>query len=262
MAKILVNGEWFEELSSTSYYEAQFEQIVIDQARFLYPEYHVVPFKVSVVSDDDAAKPDLALIDKYYRFWWVVEVEMAHHSFEQHVIPQVRTLSRAYYRDAEAAHLCSKCSLLDLDQCKDMMKGKQPRVLVILNAPKPDWIKPLNDFNAIVAVLQIFRSEKNVQIYRVNGEHPAMSPDVLSECCFDRLLPRMLLIESPAGVGVPKGGRTKVYYENTVSEWERIDAQDKVWFSPIKANPLSTAYSYELLRNADGTLTLRERRRL
>src|SRR6266481_6307133 len=102
MARILLGDEWFEEMASTSLYETEFENILFQEAVRIFPEYHPVPFKTIVLSDDGDAKADFALIHRDYRSWWVVEAEMGHHSLDHHVLPQIRCLSRATYADAEA----------------------------------------------------------------------------------------------------------------------------------------------------------------
>jgi len=94
MARILFNGNWFEEISPSSFYETDFENLVFRQAEILYPDYQLVPFKLTVTSEFGSAKPDFALIDRAYRNWWVGEIEIASHPFETHVLPQVEVLSK------------------------------------------------------------------------------------------------------------------------------------------------------------------------
>src|SRR5688572_1513008 len=108
MARILYNDEWFDEIASHGHYEAEFEVVLLQEAQRLFPNYFLVDFKTPVVSESDADSraADFALIHKTYRGWWVVEVELGHHSFEGHVLPQVRTLARAKYGAPEVEHLC------------------------------------------------------------------------------------------------------------------------------------------------------------
>jgi hypothetical protein len=55
-----------------------------------------------LTSEYGSKKPDLALIDRDYRAWWVVEVELAHHSLHHHVLPE--TTSRAVWLAEAAKH--------------------------------------------------------------------------------------------------------------------------------------------------------------
>ena len=258
MARILSQREWFDQIAPTAIYETEFESIVTSYADVLYPEFHVVPFKATVYADDAAAKADLALIDRNYREWWVAEVEMGHHSFETHVLPQVRTLSRAVYGEDEARWLAAKCKQLSIARLLDMMKGNQPRVLVIVNTPRPIWGPSLRRHDASLAIVEIFRSRKNEILFRLNGEHPARLPDFLSACVFDSLLPRFLIVNSPGALNAPPRSRISIFYHDQLTQWERIDSFDRVWLAPIGPNPLSPSMKYEILRRSDGEMAFKE----
>ena len=110
--RLLVKGEWFEAVSSEGQYESDFESLVRGRARFLFPTYQVVLFKKAVESEDGRKVPDLALIDSKYRYWWVVEVEMAHHSLYNHVIPQVEVFARGRYSEEHCDYLADQCDAL------------------------------------------------------------------------------------------------------------------------------------------------------
>src|SRR5258708_31833401 len=141
MARILVNGEWYEEVSGG--YETDFEGVVMEQAPLLFGQYHFVPFKRTVESDVGNARADFALIERNYRGWWIGEVEMTHHPFEGHVVPQVQCLSRGAYNDVHVDHLCRKCLDLERLRMAEMIKGKQPRVVVVVNGHVPGWSERL-----------------------------------------------------------------------------------------------------------------------
>jgi len=258
MARILSQGEWFEQIASTAIYESEFESIVTAYGDALYPEYYVVPFKTTVYADDAAAKADLALIEKNYREWWVAEVEMGHHSLESHVLPQVRTLSRAVYGEEEVRRLASKCPALDIARLVDMTKGTQPKVIVIVNTPRPTWGPILKRYDALLAVFEIFRSQKNEFVFRLNGEQPTCAPNLLSGCMFDPLLPRFLMVNSPAALNVAPRAKVSIFHHGQITEWERIDSSDKVWLSPVGPNPLSPNMRYDILRLPNGDLIFRE----
>ena len=83
-----------------------------------------------------------------------------------------------------------------------MVRDLQPRVLVVVNKPRPDWVKPLAKYGATLAVFEIFQSEDNKRLFRVNGEHPAGPAEVISVCRIDELMRRWLVVETPAGLNV------------------------------------------------------------
>jgi hypothetical protein len=259
MAKLLVSGRWYEEVGPTSLYEADLERIIVDQAPVLYPQFHAVSFKCTVYSEEDAAQADLALIERAYKEWWVVEVEKPNHSLDGHVLPQVRTLSRAVYGPTEAAVICSQCKCLEHTRVADMMKGKQPRVLVIVNARVPHWIEPLKKYDAMVATIEIFRSDRNEHIFRINGEAPCPRQEVISTCYLDRAIPRFVLVEAPSALGVEPKGKVMIRVDDCATQWIRVDAQDRVWLTSVGPNPLSPGVKYDIVKGDDGALSFRPR---
>ncbi|MFA5401121.1 MAG: hypothetical protein WC169_05490 [Dehalococcoidia bacterium] len=264
MARILFNDVWYEAISSSSLYEDEFEQIVLGRAHILYPGYFAVPFKKLVQSDTDSTIPDMALIDLQYRIWWIIEVEMAHHSLQQHIIPQVQTLSKAKYGEEEADFLAAKNTLLDRHRLLDMVKGVQPRVLIIVNSSIPGWKEALSKYDALLQIVEVFRSETNHHIVRVNGENPTtVEENLVSICHADRNMPRLLVVSSPAGLDISAGQKCEIEYEGGITEWERIDAKTSVWLSPLKRSPLNSSDDYRIVRDETGALhfkTVRKRR--
>jgi len=255
MSKILYNDEWYESVSSTALYEDEFERLVLSRSVLLYPNYLTTQFKKVVQSDTDATEPDMALIDIQYRIWWIIEVEMTHHSLRDHVLPQVEILSKAKYGESEADYLLAQDTRLERDKLVDMMKGIQPRVLVIVNGPSPAWKEPLIKLNALLQIIEVFRSEKNHHIVRINGENPTMvQNNLVSMCHADTGMPRLLVVSSPAGLGITQGQKCEIEFEGGLTEWERIDSSTGVWLNPLRRSPLNSEYDYLIIRDEIGAL--------
>ena len=244
-------------VSPKSFYEIEYERLFRQASPILFPQYVVAPFKTSVSSEEGTAKPDLALIEKKYREWWVIEVELDHHSLHTHVLPQVRLLARATYGSKEAEMLYQAKPALDLQQLKEMMKGKQPRVMVVLNRFDDKWTQELSRYDAILAVFEVFISQRNEFAYRLNGEVPEPIGEAISQCTFDPLIPRFLLVESPASLTVGPNEKVEIYHEGERSLWQRIDSVDRVWLSPLGPNPLDRKRKYCLSLQEDNSLTLK-----
>ena len=258
MARILKDNEWYEPLSPGAMYESDYEGVVGEYAEMIFPEFHFVPFKCSVESDYDRAKADFALIHKKYVQWWVGEIELSIHS-SRHVERQVQTLSEAVYDEKAMDYLCKKAPQLDPRRMLELMKGCQPRVVVVVNQPTSRWAQKLARFDALVAIVEIYRSDKNSYIIRVNGDRPQHSGHHLSECCFDPLIPRFLRIQSPATLPFGPGQKICLYHDGLLTDWERVDCRDQVWLTPVKANPLRKEMAYVLIQRDDGAIEIVEK---
>ncbi len=260
MARILKDREWYEPLSPGAMYESDYEALVGQHADAIFPQFHYVPFKCCVESDYDSAKADFALIHRQYVEWWVGEIELSTHSLS-HVERQVRTLSEALYDESTAAYLGRTATHLDSHRIMDLMKGCQPRVVVVVNQPRDDWAHTLTRFDALVTIVEIYRSDRNAYVFRVNGEGPRCGGQHLSECHFDPIIPRFLCVKSPAALPFGPGQKISLYHGDLVTDWERVDCRDQVWLTPVKANPLKKETAYVLLQKEDGTLEITEQKK-
>jgi hypothetical protein len=255
MAKILIGDEWFDEIASTSIYETEFEKLLFQEAAQIFPEYLPVLFKTVVFSADGDAKADFALVHKEYKSWWVVEAEMGHHSLEGHVVPQIRKLSRADYDEAEVEYLLKHCPDLDPARTREMIKGKRPRVLVVVNVPVPSWHPHLRPFDAIIEIFQIFRSKALRYAYRINGDYPSENNEIISTCrCWP--IHRFLQIDSPANLDVERGANVTLYYEGGAVEWQRTDTGATALLHAVRGHPLDKGVVYEIVRQGDGKLVI------
>ena len=138
MPRLFVEGQRFEAISSTALLEREYQALLLQYADALFPDLIVVPFSKTVYSEGIGHAGDLAVISHDYSQWWVIEVELAHHSLENHVLPQVATLAQASYGPSEAEWLHNRNDHLDLVALKRMMLGSQPEVVVVVNAARPD----------------------------------------------------------------------------------------------------------------------------
>lgn len=225
MASILRGGEIFDEISPSSLYEKEFEEILTQNAPALFPGYIFIPFKVEVATEDARAKPDFVLLEEELRGWWIGEVELGNHGLKSHVLPQISILSRAYYGTSEVERLYEHADLpWDRDRLADLAKGTQPRVLVIVNTPKPNWIEPLRRHDASLCVVEIFRSEKNEHVLRLDGERPTRPSSMVSKARMNSLLGTMLEIANPAGLGVEPGEKVVIEIDGARTEWKRWSA--------------------------------------
>ena len=256
MARIFHRDEWYEELGPGSLFEQEFEEIFRKYVPQIYPGCVAVPFKKTVSSDDASARADLALIQMDYLGWWVVEIERRVHSLNHHVLPQVRTLANAAYGRHEAKYLASKHPELSERRIFDMIRGEQPAVLVVVDRPCDDWKPPLTELGALLAIFQIFRSERGRQLVRLNGDHPFVREGGWSLCVPDRTLANLLRVEKPGLL--PEMGleqKIAVRFQEQLTFWRRIETADAVYLRPTGRLDLEPGRRYRLALR-DGSLVL------
>lgn len=244
----------FHALSSTALYEAEFEDILVSEATRLFPGSWFVPFHVAVSTPSGHRKADFALIDHKYRFWSVVEVELAHHSLSQHVLPQVLDLLEAEFADEHAAYLVANESELDAASVRDMMLGAPPSVLVVVNEERDGWREGLTGAGANLAIVRVYRSSQNKRALLARLEQADLAADLLSRCSRDPLLPALWRVEAPGALPAGPHSEITIYMGGAASDWKRIESADTVWIAPLKGDPFGAVDSFDLRRGPDGHL--------
>jgi len=263
MARILFRGNWFETVQPDGIFENDFESILLSSDSTLYPDYNLVKFKYSVESEFGIGRPDLALISKDYSSWWVVEVELGSHSLRGHVERQVAIFSSANYNIGAAHYLSSQHSHLDIRALQELMLGASPRVLVIVNQHRPDWAQALLRWDALVAVVELYRDQNNTMIMRVDGEHPRRDDTIVSTCRIDRHMRQSLVIDSPAMLELPNGGRVDLWFDGGITQWKRVDSKTTTWLMPVFRCPLSISSGvFQIVRSESGLLILQSQNTL
>jgi len=251
MARILHDDEWFDELGQGSLYEIEYERIFQQRVPVMYPGFIAVRFKKTVYSEDGSARADLALIQRDYLAWWVVEIEKASHSTLGHVLPQVRTLANASYGREEATYLHNQSDCLEGSRLVDMIRGEPPRVLVVVDMPRDDWRAPLEEHRAKLSVFQLYRSHRGRYITRLNGYHPTVSPVLRSLCKMDPTFYNLLMVQNPAILPSGLDNTVSVYFQGRLTSWQRIETGDTVWLQPRARVDLDENQTYEILLEAN-----------
>ena len=155
-------------------YESMYQEFVSRMAIDLFPDFHVVDVELKVESlnvSEGSKKCDLVFIRKDYSEWWVVEVEMSHHSYNGHVYPQVKVLSDGLYggtcleRQVNSILSGDSGCALDREKLSVLIESEDPRVLVIVNQepPEKDEWRNLEKLNRVkLGVLARYRSEPDM----------------------------------------------------------------------------------------------------
>lgn len=256
MRRLYHKGEWFDEISPTALTEAEFESLLIQNADLIRADTLIVPFKKTLYSPEGSARADLAMISTDYHHWVVVEVEMAGHDLYGHVIPQVRTLRQASYTPECVGYIHKKCPTLDREKLSDMMRGDPPDILVIVNRADEEWQKEMRRYGVHIMVFEVFRSVLNKMIFAIDGQPPKLSQSFLSELSFS-LLPRCLVLGSPAALPVEPGVQFRIMVDGQVTYWERFHTATRVYLTPVGSLPIRPGRRYALMQSESGDYAIR-----
>lgn len=231
LSGIYQNGIKHDLVKSGALYESQYEIIVKENLLKMFPDIVLVDFKKTVSSEFGTAQADFAIIRKDYKQWWVVEVELAHHSFEGHVWPQVNTLNNAYYGYDEACYLNQKNPVLELESLIQMMRGEPPKVIVIVDRDKSEWkrIFDLHDIGLIT--MQPYLSVFNKYILLVDGSLDLYQADIVTEIKLAESLGSFWKVQAPISLAkYEKEVPILIYGE--VSVWTKVQTRDQLWLVP------------------------------
>jgi hypothetical protein len=258
MARVFFNRMWFNSVRSQSWLERDYEQLVISNCPDLFPHWIPVSFKADVVGEDGVVKrPDLALIDPYYRKWCVVEVELAHHDIYGHVLPQVDAFCSGIYDESHARYLVQQDPSLDIDKLTMMMAGLPPDILVVVDRPDTGWKRHLKPLGAMLGIVEPFRGPSDEIMFRVNGDQPEIPGDVLTRCSRGEMR-RFWRVHSPAALPAPfRGdGLLEIFYEGLPTLWKRHDIARRVMLSvESRGDALEGLSLVDLVRHDDRSLT-------
>ena len=130
-----------------------------------------------------------------------------------------------------------------------MMRGDSPDVLVIVNKPDDEWQKELRRYGVHMMVFEIFRSVLNKTIFVIDGEAPKLAQNFLSELSFG-LLPRCLMLSSPAALPVEPGVQFRIIVNEQVTYWERFHTATGVYLTPVApcpSGPERDMHSFDLM---------------
>jgi hypothetical protein len=261
MAKIFHNGNWYSPIDSASMYESTYESKILHSSEDLFPGYFCLTFKKPVESIYGTGIPDLVLIDKEYREWIVVEVELEHHGLRGDVLDQVVKFAAGKYTKEHSQYLTSKHSCLDENKLESLICGTQPRISVFVPVQKPEWWRTLLQYNATIAVIEVWEDDIGRTLLRIDGDQPtAKPPEFLSDVFRDRNLAKGLRVGNPAVL--PAEDRIRILIGGFVSEWVIIRSKTNAWLMPVGKYPLDelSALSFRLTRSESEGYKLEENR--
>lgn len=221
-SKVLdTNIEWYDEIDPLSFYEKHFEDTFLSKMHEVYPDFTGIPFSLKVsTSLGENSKPDLAMVRNDYEEWYIIEAEMGRHSWDGHVEKQVRVFSTGYYSPKKVAkYINSKENSLDISKLEEMIDQIPPKVMVIVNEPKPQWEIEIKKYKSYLSVFQIYKGLNGLELYRISGDTPFIYRDK-SHCSFVKGLSNTMEIYTPTFVSESNGSDIIVFFRGKTTKWK------------------------------------------
>ena len=258
---LIVDNEICDPIPSRTLYETHYESVLLASKENLFPGWSVCPFKVDVeaVSTRHGIKrPDLALIDNKYRDWWVVEVELSHHSVEGHVAPQVEVFSLGDYGIQHANVLASGLNADSVSRkaIERLVSSRQPKILVVVDDYVESW-KPLLMDYADIMVVKPFLDPHGGYQFLIDGNRPVLSSKYLSVCIKEDAMPSSLSIKNDSSIAIKSGSVVSVMTENGPTKWSYQKLGNNSFLFAIGIYPLGTKREFILGQEDDGSFFLK-----
>jgi hypothetical protein len=160
----------YELCDSSGVKEIEFQELVIRLLSRLYPESLVFPFHPNVRFEDAGWTPDLAIVDRQHRFWFIIEVEISTHHLEKHVLPQVTAFSEGVYGE-DATKQLSNAVGISRARARTLLSVIPRDVVVVSNRSDEHWTKKLASVGVQMISIGTYRNVTTGQAaHKIDGE--------------------------------------------------------------------------------------------
>ena len=234
--------------------------IVKTELRKILPDFIILDFSPYVIGEEGVRrKPDLALVDKTYSLWAVVEVELEKHPLKRHVLPQVQTFVTGRYGQSHASYLHQKDPSLNIDSLSYLVVYVQPEVLVIVNSRtvlNEGWGIIESEYSANLTFLETYRSNDDDVIVEVSGYIPARQHHQAIQLKKHKML-NALVCTRPRDFTAISANVLPIYWGERLYIWRIQKTMDTVLFLTPSGFQIRPDRNYELLHIGEHKYRLR-----
>lgn len=243
----------FELRDPSSAMEVEFESWVVKGLTCLFPAYHCVVFSGDFIHEGNFFRPDLALIARDFSHWFIIEVELASHSFRDHVLPQVRS-----FRYGEPAPGCAKSLAMALGveeaRAAVLLERVPYGVAVVINQDQKDWEIALRSHDIQVLVVSSYTSKSGIEAIEVNG-HLEVIRESLG---FGIYVAAVRSLRFGVPIRVPEGRVQIRDLVGNLAWWRVIKESGMTWISRESGAPdLPDQRTVQIIAASDGHLSMR-----
>lgn len=245
----------FQIVDPTQFIESDFEAEVVKALRCLQPDYLCGVFSGAFVLEGERRIADLALIHKNLSHWFVVEVELAGHSLEHHVLPQVRCFRYGEPDTSCASSLVRAFEELNQQQAESLLRHVPRYVAVIGNLPDPEWAAAFRGLGVQHLTVFVYQDRKGRTAHEIEGRL-VVSTENLG---FARFSAVDNCLRIPRGCGLPSGTIQIVDQFGNPGEWVVEENEGGIlWIRKVYGPALIPHETYvQIMRSVEGQISIK-----
>ncbi len=244
----------FQLVDPTQFLEVEFEAEVVKALTCLLPDYFCGVFAGTFKLDGQRRSSDLALIHRHFTHWFVIEVELTSHSFESHVLPQVRCFQYGEPEDSCITSLCRGFKGLDADRAKSILQHVPRFVAVVANRAEPQWEAQLRAVEVQMLTVSVLRDYQGRSGYEMEGKLNVQRESI----GFAKYSAPDNSLRLPKSCGLPVG---QIQIEDpfgVVATWVVREDGNTLWITKEKGFISLGHDSYvQVIRTIEGRLSLK-----
>ncbi|TSA24356.1 MAG: hypothetical protein D4R67_11975 [Bacteroidetes bacterium] len=285
MARILTtyDSSWYDELNSVaSYSETDFERRIKQHISKIFPDYISFGFKKTVQDNTFRNRPDLAMIRKDYKEWYIIEVELGSDYFP-HVKRQIETFINGDYNPYSITEYIVKkikeghpFYRFDRQAIFELVSSTAPNVIVMVDRPKDDWFQEIDRIGGKNFIFQIYKNPKGTHhLFRLDGFYPKKRTKEV-HCSFHKVMLDLLEIHDQEILLTtqPKKKKMKTFlrsipflqklfptenpdellirYKDQLTSWGIVTMDGRLYLKFLgRVNPLPPEKSYVLFKDSN-----------
>lgn len=211
----------------TSFLEGEFEVEVVKALTCLYPDYLCGIFSGMFILEGDRRKCDIALIHKELYHWFVIEVELAGHSLDNHVLPQIRCFRYGEPDSTCVTSLMTAFDVLSREQAKAILTHVPRHIAVISNLHVPTWMTSLKALDTQHLVVTVFKNCDGDTIHEIDGKLIAKK-NTIGFAIYSEI-DKCMRIKS--GCGIPPGVVEIIDQFGSITLWTVHEKDGVLWIS-------------------------------
>lgn len=244
----------FHLVDPTAFVEIDFEAEVVKALTCLLPDYQCGVFAGTFLLEGERRTADLALVHKSLLHWFVVEVELAGHSLEGHVLPQVRCFRYGEPEDSCVTSLTRAFANITREQAATILRYVPRYVAVVSNLPDEGWTRSLRALDVQHLTVSIYRDRNGRSAHEVEGRLVARTESL----GFARFSAIDNCLRINKGCGLPTGNIQIIDQFGNPTLWTVRESAGVLWVSKDRGPALLNHDSYvQIIRSFDGRISIR-----